>query len=345
MVVNQNPMKMKTLKWITIVLIGLFAAFLIFSATQPNTLIIEKEIIIDAKADLIYEELLNFENWNKWTTYNELDKDLESNISENAGEIGSFYEWSSAKPVVGKGKRVLEEKIENKYVRFKIRLKGWRDESQDEFSIKEKPNSTLLSRRYEGSKTPFYLNFLNTFMEPMVKSSVYKDLENFKKYVEQIQAKEIPNPHNLTVNSFEGLKFISITDSCSEGNLSTTLSNLFTELTIYLELNDNAQETTDPIAIYHQKSAKKIIVEAAIPFAGKIAASGRIKVDSIAPTKVIRGKYYGEHKMSADIYDAIRSYAKAKKLNLKNSPWEVYTAMNSGNNKNTEAYIYYPINQ
>lgn len=336
---------MKILKWIIIVLIALVAAFFIFSASQPNVLVIEKEISIDAKTDLVYNELLSFESWDKWAAYNKIDSNLISNVSGEAGSIGSIYEWESEKPVVGKGKRELVEKKKDQYIKHKIQLDGWSNKSQDEFTIQEKPNSTLLIRRYEGAKTPFYLNFLNIFMEPMVKNSAKKDLENFKKYVESIEAKKVPNPNDLEIRSFEGIKFISITDSCTENNLPKTLSNLYTELSIFLELNDNAKEASAPIAIFHQRNAGKMIVEAAIPFTGEISESGRIKVGSIANTKVIRGKYYGQHKMSAEIYDAIKTYAKAKNIQLKAAPWEVYTAMTSNNNKNTEAYIYYPIKE
>lgn len=342
---------MKALKWIVFVLIGLMLAFLIFSAVQDNQMIIEIEINIDAEAELVYQELLQVENWKEWDAFNEIDNNLISSSLLDTPFIGSTYEWSSKHPIVGNGRRVVQHIQENTAVQFELELEDWPYSAIDKFNIDPVARHIVLTRRYEGKKTPFYLNFLNLFTEPIIKVNLNKDLENFKTYIENLEPEEETeveeepfdenfNPFNLEITSFEGFQYIGITKNCTQEELASTLSNLLTELSIYLDIFDGIKAISDPITIFNQRNGNQLIIKAAIPVEGNAIESGDIKVGQLPPSEVIQGIYYGAYENAAEIYLAIQEYAAQQNLELTANPWEVYTSSASGE---TKAVIYYPI--
>ena len=58
---------MKVLKWIFIILGAIIALILIYSATQPNKVVVEESIVINAPANQVYAEIVNFPNFLKLT--------------------------------------------------------------------------------------------------------------------------------------------------------------------------------------------------------------------------------------------------------------------------------------
>ena len=341
---------MKALKWIVFILIGLILAFLIFSALQDNQLVVNVEIRIDADADLVYQELIQLENWKKWDAFNELDSNMETKASTD--EKINSYEWSSVHPMIGNGKRMIQTLQENTAVQFELELEDWPYNAIDKFHIQAVARHIILSRHYEGKRTPFYLNFLNLFTEPMIKESLNKDMENFKIYVEEIAEgksrdeeevkgkEETSLPFEIRTNSIKGFKYISITQNCTAEELPSTLSNLLTELSIYLDIMEDVKAIADPIAIFHQRSAKQLTIEAAIPIEGEAIESNEIKVGKLPSTQVIQGVYYGSYENAEEVYNAIQEYAKQQNISLARNPWETYSTTTSGE---TKTLFNYPV--
>ncbi|MEX2379220.1 MAG: hypothetical protein WD530_00635, partial [Vicingaceae bacterium] len=276
------------------------------------------------------------------------DSNIKSIYSEKMQQIGSTYEWISESPLIDNGVQKIIEYEEDKFIKVEIIYQGWDDKSYQSFSMKDtNKNQTYFVWTYRGAKTPFYYNFMNTLMEPMLRKNYKKGLRGLKKYIEQLpkaEVQKIPNPRRLEIEPFESIQIASILDSTTEDHLGDKLTELFTEIAIFIEMDGAIEADGMQLALYHDYSTDKVILEAAIPYSGTSSPSDRIQLKTLSADKVIKGVHYGDCSDSEKLHFAIVEYAEAKDLEIIGSPWEIY----SGNPVKTDTsdsktYVYYPV--
>ncbi|MEQ8910640.1 MAG: SRPBCC family protein [Vicingaceae bacterium] len=333
---------MKVLKWILIVIAALIAVFLIYSATQPNQLVLEESISIDAPKEQIFSEVTNFRNWGEWSEWDRLDPDMEQKYSEKMGEVGSFNSWKSNNPMVGNGSQEVVEVRPNEYMKVVMKFGERPDKNYTEFILSEEDGKTKVVWTMEGAKTPFYLNVMNTFMEPMIRDSYKKSLKRLKSYIEEMPT-EVPNPMGLEVMEVEGVPIVSILDSTTGNGISSKLGELYQEISMHIATS-GAKQAGMPLAIYHTYSPEKVILEAAIPYSGNVESKGRVQVKETPSGKVIKGIHYGDYAASEAMHYSISDYAQAKSLKISDTPWEIYANDPSEvDSAAVETHIYYQI--
>lgn len=335
---------MKILKWILIVIVAIVAIFLIYSASQPNQMILEESIEVEASASSVFGEVINFPSWGNWSAWDKMDPDMKKEFSEEFGVVGSFSAWESENPNVGAGRQEVVEIRENEYMKVEMTFRDWGDAvNYASFTLVEEDGKTNVTWAYEGAETPFYMNFFNSLMEPMVRESYKSSLESLKELVES-KSTEVDNPMNLEVEEVEGRDIISIMDSTTAEGIGAKLGELYTELSVYLASEEGAESAGMPLALYHAYSEDRVVLEAAIPYSGAVEASGRIEVKQTPAGKVIKGIHKGDYNASGRMHEAIEEYMHASGMKFREACWEVYandpTTVDSAE---VETHIYYPV--
>ena len=334
---------MKILKWIFIVIIALIAIFLIYSASQPSQLKLEETIVIDASKEKVFNTIIDFRDWGNWSAWDKMDPDMKQEYSETMGEVGSYNKWWSENPMVGNGGQEVVEVRTNEYLKSAMTFECWEATNYAEFILSEEEGGTKVLWTYEGAKTPFYMNFMNTMIEPMLRENYIQSLKDLKAYVEGMPA-DVENPFNLEVMDNAPTNIITITDSTDAEGISKKLGELYTELTIFLETTDGANQAGMPLAIYHEYSPEKVVLEAALAYSGTVESEGRVMAKSTPEGKVIKGIHLGSYESSEAMHYGIIDYAKGMNLEIIGSPWEVYandpTEVDSSK---IETHIFYPV--
>lgn len=334
---------MKILKWILIIIGAIIVLFLIYSASQPNQLKLEESITIDAPAEKVYAEIINFPTWNNWSVWSQLDPNMIQEFSDNMGEVGSYSEWKSKHEMVGNGRQEVVEIRENEYMKAAMQFKGMDGTAHAEFILEPTDSGTVVRWTFSGAETPFYLNFINGLIEPMLRDSYTKSLNALKEYVESMPAAVVSLPEGTKIVDLDGQAIISILDSTDAAGISKLLTELYTELSIFAETTDGISLNGMPLAIYHDYSPEKVVMEAAMPIEGTAKSKGRVKVGSLPTGKAIMGIFYGDYNGTEDLHYTIYDFATAN-YTIAGPPWEVY-ANDPGlvDSAEVETHIYYPI--
>jgi len=79
---------------ILIVVAILIIGFLLFAASRPDTMKVERTISIDAKAHDIFPHIANFHKWTAWSPYEKLDPDMVRTYGGSEKGKGATYEWT-----------------------------------------------------------------------------------------------------------------------------------------------------------------------------------------------------------------------------------------------------------
>ena len=106
---------MKVLKYIMIILGIIVGLFLIVALFLPATYTVERSLKIDQPVEKVYKTISSFSDRLKWDPWMEMDPDAIVTFTGPDSGVGASYTWDGE--IVGQGKIVITEIIENEFVK------------------------------------------------------------------------------------------------------------------------------------------------------------------------------------------------------------------------------------
>ena len=85
---------MRIVKKLALVLVVLVAAVLLFAATRPDTLHVERAATINAPASKILPLINDFHQWGSWSPWEKLDPAMKRTYGGSPSGKGAVYEWA-----------------------------------------------------------------------------------------------------------------------------------------------------------------------------------------------------------------------------------------------------------
>lgn len=90
--VKRQP-QMKALKYILFIVLILVIGISIYIAVQPNSFEVSRSKTIDAPAQVIYNNVIDFKNWEAWSSWVERDPETVITLSDKTEGVGGSYTW------------------------------------------------------------------------------------------------------------------------------------------------------------------------------------------------------------------------------------------------------------
>jgi carbon monoxide dehydrogenase subunit G len=92
-------------KLIALTLLAILAVLLIFAATRPNTLAVQRTASIKAPPERILPLLADFHRdaWGAWSPYETKDPDMQRTLSGSPNGVGAVYQWQGDRNI-GEGR-------------------------------------------------------------------------------------------------------------------------------------------------------------------------------------------------------------------------------------------------
>jgi uncharacterized protein YndB with AHSA1/START domain len=101
---------------VAIILAIAIAAVLIFAATKPNTLRVQRATSIKAPAEVIFPLINDFHQWRSWSPYENKDPAMKRTYSGAERGKGAVYAWDGDKNVGSGRMEILEASAPQKIV-------------------------------------------------------------------------------------------------------------------------------------------------------------------------------------------------------------------------------------
>ena len=333
---------MKFLKWLLIIIVLIIAIVVIYGATQPSQMTVEESIVITAPASKVFEEIRDFKAWDEWSAWSKMDTVMEQSYEGEMGKVGYKNSWKSDNPMVGVGSQEVVEIREDEYMKTKMLFNGSADENFASFTLTENDGNTTVVWDMLGAETPFYARIMNAIFKPMIIQSYKSSLKDLKLIVES-KPKAIPNPLNLEIVDVEAMSIISIKDSCSVEEMSGKMTEIYTELGIFMGTN-GIQASGNSLSMYYTYSPEKVVFEPAFPVNQEVTGVGRVKVSEMHGGKAIKAIYRGDYSGLEEVHVGIDEYAQLSNIELADYCWEVYLNQpGEVGNDELETHVYYRV--
>jgi carbon monoxide dehydrogenase subunit G len=173
-------------KIIAIVIVVLIAALLIYAATRPDTLRVQRSTNIKAPPEKIFALINDFHSWGAWSPYEKKDPAMKRTMSGAANGKGAVYEWEGDKNV-GKGRMEIAESSPPSKVTLKLDfVKPFEAHNIVDVTLEPKGDSTNVTWAMHGP-SPYISKIIGIFlnMDSMIGKDFETGLANLKTVAER----------------------------------------------------------------------------------------------------------------------------------------------------------------
>ncbi len=174
-----------TLTVIAVIIALSIAAILIFAATKPDTLSVQRSIIIKASPEKIFAAIEDFHRWRSWSPYEEKDPGMKRTYSGASAGTGAIYEWSGNRNV-GSGRMEILDTTPTKTIIKLDFFTPFEGHNTAEFTMLPQGDATHVVWLMHGP-APFMNKLMQVFMnlDKMIGKDFEAGLVNLKNATEK----------------------------------------------------------------------------------------------------------------------------------------------------------------
>lgn len=173
-------------KKIAIFVVIVIAAILIFAATKPDDIHVERSASIKAPPQKIFSLINDFQNWGFWSPWEKLDPNMKRTFSTNTVGKGASYAWEGDSKV-GAGKMEIAESTEPSKILIKLDFtEPFEGHNISEFTLTPKGEATEVTWVMHGPAN-YLCKVMSVFvsMDQMIGKEFEKGLVNLKTLAEK----------------------------------------------------------------------------------------------------------------------------------------------------------------
>jgi effector-binding domain-containing protein len=174
---------MKAFKYISFLLLIVFIGTSIYIAVQPNTFEVSRTRTINAPTAVIYNNVIDFKNWQDWSSWVEADKDMKITLPKLTNGVNGSYSWED-KDGVGMMKTIAAES--NTSIKQMMQFADY-PESEIIWTFKDNNNGTTdVTWSISGKDLPFGFKAYSIFsggMEKQIAPHYERSLEKLDSVV------------------------------------------------------------------------------------------------------------------------------------------------------------------
>tara|TARA_R110001583_G_scaffold8413_7_gene40223 strand:- start:7970 stop:8998 length:1029 start_codon:yes stop_codon:yes gene_type:complete len=336
---------MKILKYLFFLLLVLVIGFAIYIATLESKYDIKQTRIIKAPAEVIFNNINDFKNWQHWNPWFELDSTIVASYPDDTSGVGASYTWTGKD---GSGTMRTISLIPNKEIIQQIDFgAGSTPEVYWDITTTETGNAVTWGMRGNRSFGEKIYWLTQGGIEKNMIPMYHRGLE----LLEQHLIKEM-DKHSFEIIGeidFGGGYYLYQTTSCKIDLIDEKKEEMFSN--VFKFMKDNAIEASGkPFLLTHNwdEVNKTTMFSACVPVKERIITTGNVLTGFLNPQKTFKTIYKGSYKYSYEAWES--AYKKLAEQGFKEleggEPFEVYTIRptDDPNPANWITEIYIPIN-
>jgi len=342
---------MKILKYLLFLLLIIIVAGGIYFGTKDGKFDVSKTKEFNAPAEVIYNNVKDYKNWETWGPWKEEDPGMEFSFAEKTEGEGASYSWTS--PEMGDGSMQTVKVIPNKEIDQKITFNTPIGDSESDvywkFEPSEAPGKTKVTWGMTGEHSlmeKVFMAFQSENFDTTLKEMFDKGLSNLETEVEKSM-----NAYEITVDGITrhgGGFYMYNTTSSKMTEIGEKMAPMMGQLAGYFQEN-NINMAGMPFTIYNEIDEQNgtVIFSAAIPVAARVITpeGSPVLCSYMGPVEALKTTLKGKYDYLSEAYAKAQKYLEENNLvmDTRRKMFEVY-ANDPGTEPNpanwvTEIYI------
>ena len=169
----------------------LIVIFLAVVGTRPATFEIKRSLLINAPAEVVYDQVDDFKSWNAWSPRDQMDPTMKRTFNEVPSGVGAGYAWVGNKDV-GEGNMKITEAKPAEHLGLDLNFTApFAANNRTDFDFAKTGEGTTVTWIMSGTND-FWSKAFSLFndMDKMVGADFEKGLASMKKVSEEAAAKQ-----------------------------------------------------------------------------------------------------------------------------------------------------------
>ncbi|WCO02691.1 SRPBCC family protein [Psychroserpens ponticola] len=305
---------MKAFKYILFLILILIIGLAIYIAVQPNSFEVKRTRTIQAPVAVVYNNIIDFKNWEAWSSWVEEKPETIITLSDTTNGIGGSYSWKD-KDGVGTMKTIDTKRNtsitqEMQFGDFPKSDITWKLESNND-------GSTEINWTISGKDLPFGFKMFSTFMGGMEKQIG----PHFERGLEKLDSILVADMKKYSIN-IEGVTqhsggfYLYNTTSCKMSNFKEKMQEMLPKVGAYA-LTNNISMAGKPFVMYHKWDTENdaVMFSCCIPTTSKIMANeADIITGQLEPFKTVKTVLKGDYANLQEAWDKTMAYIPAHSL-------------------------------
>lgn len=145
-------------------LVGLLSVLAVVVAVQPGEFRVQRTLVLPAPPSAVYEEVVSFHNWSRWSPWDKLDPAMKREFSGPDAGVGASYHWVG-NDEVGEGRMTIVEAAAPSRIEIRLEfLAPWQATNPTTFSFEPEGQGTRATWSMRG-KNDFVGKAFGLFMD------------------------------------------------------------------------------------------------------------------------------------------------------------------------------------
>lgn len=150
----------------------------------PREVQLERSISVDAQPAEVYQAINDFQNFNKWSPWAQIDPNTTYDYSGPSSGVGAKMSWTSDHPDVGSGSQEIVESVPDKMVKNVLLFEGF-EPSYASLIIEPSGSGSNITWTFEGDMGNNPIGrYFGLFMDGMLGPQYEEGLSNLKEMLE-----------------------------------------------------------------------------------------------------------------------------------------------------------------
>lgn len=305
---------MKAFKYILFLVLMIVIAVAIYIAVQPNSYEVERSKTMNAPISVVYNNVIDFKNWESWNSWVEEDSTIAISLSEKTKGIGGSYTW---KEKDGTGSMETIDTEKNKYIAQIMKFDEFPSANVYWTFSSNEDSTTTVTWRISGEKLPFYFKAYATLTGGMdneigpyykrglelLEEEILKDM---KRYSIQIEG----------VTQHGGGFYLYNTTSCKMSDFKQKMEEMLPKVGGYA-ISNNIRFAGAPFVIYHKwdEANDAVMFSCAIPTTSKITTTeSEILTGQLESFKAVKTILKGDYENLKEAWEKTMLYIEDNNL-------------------------------
>lgn len=313
---------MKFIKILLYSLLGILSIYLFSNFFFDKEFEVKTSLEIDTSPFIVYNQINDFKNWQNWDPWLSTDTTIKTTISSVSNEVGASRKWQSENS--GSGSIELTDNVFLKSLEYKITIDN-NTPFYAGFELLPNKNNVIVTWKNFG-ELPFLARIFGPVISKMMKADHEKGLQLLKEYCELIPSES----GEVNVQNWDSKFIVSITKTCSANNISSTLSESYNTIFVFLAEN-GIMPTDSPFAQYIEfpntpGGNNRVVLKSGtfieIPLSTELPNG--IEYSEKSPSLSAQAMHKGDYRTLYKTHEKIRTFCNDNGYEFKAKPYEIY---------------------
>ena len=301
-------------------LLFVFALFIITAYLLPQHVKIERSAKIEASPKIVFSQVNDLHNWEKWSKWHIVDPYLETEFNNHGVGRGAGVIWKSEYDDIGVGKLTITESVPYDSVFCVL-----------QFPEKRPGTTKFLFEENSGVTSVTWILTCDVGYNPFARwagllknKTVGPDLKAGLEYLNTVcTILEQEETTIIELEELEAFKYASVREKISFNDVSSRMGEMYQTVSTFVA-GTTAKISGPPVAIYHEMNNDTIDLECGYPVSELLLPEEPVQTGIFQSAKCAVIDYFGSYENLEEAHSAIQQWIEKHRFRISGPPVEQY---------------------